>query len=93
MSYHSFLCRTPGSALRPVNKSVEKIFEGGFFAVRSPVRRSGGGGASASSSETKGEDSKKLHHSDCLPNRSRKMADGGAGNTLTVGGNGDSAAR
>ncbi len=32
--------RTPSSVLRPVNRSVEKVFEGGFFAVRSPVHRS-----------------------------------------------------
>ena len=32
--------RTPSSVLKPVNKSVEKLFEGGFFSVRSPVHRS-----------------------------------------------------
>ncbi len=29
-----------GSVLRPVNRAVEKVFEGGFFTVRSPSRRS-----------------------------------------------------
>ncbi len=28
--------RTPGSVLRPANRAVEKVFEGGFFQVRSP---------------------------------------------------------
>jgi len=29
---------TPRSALRPINKDKEKLFEGGFFSVRSPLR-------------------------------------------------------
>ncbi len=28
--------RTPGSVLRPANRAMEKVFEGGFFQVRSP---------------------------------------------------------
>jgi len=31
---------TPRSALRPINKDKEKLFEGGFFSVRSPLRGS-----------------------------------------------------
>jgi disks large-associated protein 5 len=33
--------RTPNSVLRPVNRAMEKVFEGGFFAVRSPSRGPG----------------------------------------------------
>ncbi len=28
------------SVLKPINKEKEKLFEGGFFAIRSPVRKS-----------------------------------------------------
>ncbi len=34
--------RTPTSVLRPANRAVEKVFDGGFFAVRSPRRGSDG---------------------------------------------------
>ncbi len=44
---------TPSSVLRPVNKSVEKVFEGGFFAVRSPVRPTSASASPASSSRLK----------------------------------------